>query len=132
MVLWSVASGISLIWHWPGTLPSFLVLVLGLIIWVGFLWFYWNGYSWTRYLAIWSSGLFVIDALFALSKSHSLVYLGAEASGNVYLNVLLLGFNLYLFSWLLTSEAAKYFSTDARHQRESLAAYRELGSPLLR
>ena len=135
MILWTVISGIWLIWRGPGVPHSLVALVLGPLVgvgFVGFLWFYWNGYSWTRYLVLSSSALFAIDALFALTKFHPLIYLGAEANGSEYLNLFRLCISIYLFSWLLTPEASNYFSTDARHERKSLKSFRKLGSPLLR
>jgi hypothetical protein len=111
----------SLIWYWSAVSHPFLWLLINPLLGAGVLWFYWNGYSWARYFVMVTSILSAIDAFYTLSGLHILTYIGAEAAGGRVLNICRLCFNLYLVVWLFTSEASRYFSTEARHERQSQA-----------
>jgi hypothetical protein len=126
--LWAISILLSLasvIWYWAASTHPFFSLLFGPILGAGLLWLYWNGFSGVRYFLILTSVLYAIDALYALTGLHMFSYLGAEAEGAKLLNILRLGISLYIVAWLLTSEASKYFTTEARHERKSMRKARQ-------
>jgi hypothetical protein len=101
------------------------VFTLGHVVAVGLLWFYWKGYSGARWAVLLISTETAINALASLTRLHVFRYLGAVATGGTFLNTCHLCLSLCFVAWLLSPEASKYFTKEARHERLSLAAYEE-------
>jgi len=99
-----------------------LILSRGLGIF--FLISYWQGYGWIRYFFLFC---FIIEVLTIgpqLGHSHFGSQSATFAPADKIVVVMRLGFSAYMLYWLLSKEARRYFSTDARHERQSLASYR--------
>jgi hypothetical protein len=128
-IIWAFSIAISVIYltvHWLTVPHPLIAFALVPLFGAGVLWFYWKGYSWTRYLMLLTSVLNAIDALYSLTGLQVLTYLGSQVDGGKFPNVCRLCVSTYFIVWLISSEASKYFSTEARHARQSLATYEAL------
>jgi hypothetical protein len=112
------------IWAGPVKPSWFVSALLSSIL----LWFYWRGFGWARYLTLLAQAVTIADSISALNGHHlmTIANLGAHESQLVLVCKILA--SVYVFGWLLTPQARRYFSAEARHQRESLAAGRRLAS----
>ena len=131
-----LSTALGLVWHWPTIHHHLLAFALGLETIGAIFWFYfyWNGFFWARYFVLVTSIFGIVDVIYSSTKLHFLVYLGAVATaGSVPMRLLRLCISLYFVAWLLTSEAARYFATEARHERLSrtMAARRQEESTYL-
>jgi len=116
----------ALIWRWKLAAYPLFALSIGPLFGAAILWFYWNGYSWSRYFVLLMSLFGVCDALYRLTGFRGLLFVGAVAQGGVYLNVSRLCVGIYFVAWLLTPQASRYFNADARAERKSHAAHLKL------
>jgi glucose-6-phosphate-specific signal transduction histidine kinase len=116
---------VKVVWmwtHWSTFHYSFLVFPLIPLVQSVLLWSYWNGYSWVRYLQLIVCSL---TAIKSLTRLPALLHLTTHVRGGELRNAFDLCVNLYFVVWLSSSEARHYFSTEARHERQSLASYEE-------
>ena len=113
----------GLIWHWKVAAHPWLALIIGPLFGAGILWFYWDGYSWSRYFVLLTSFFGVCDALYSLTGFRGLLFVGSVAQGGLYINVSRLCVGIYFILWLLTPEASRYFNAGARAERKSHTAY---------
>lgn len=123
--LWAVQFFVKAVWtlrHWSLFPYPFLMLALAPLVQLLLLWSYWNGYSWARYLVLIVSSLELIAGLIRLP---ALLHLTTTVKGGELANVFNLCVSSYFVAWLSSSEARHYFSTEARHERQSLASYEE-------
>jgi hypothetical protein len=121
-----IAALVGAIWLWS-TLPHPLtgsVLLLGCSSVL--LWFYWQGYGAARWTVLVLSVLLIIDALNVLFRLPLLAPFSAEPDltfGKAKY-VIQLCICTYVVGWLVTRNAARYFSADARRERNSLLVAR--------
>lgn len=117
---------IAAIWLWS-TLPHPLVgSVLLIGTWIPLLWYYWQGYSAARWIVLILGILDIVDALNVLLKVPLLSRFSVPpdlAIGKTKYAIQLC-ICAYVVGWLLTRQAATYFSTDARRERSAFAASR--------
>lgn len=121
-----IAALVGAIWLWS-TLPHPLT---GSVLLLGFssvlLWFYWQGYGAARWTVLVLSVLLIIDALNVFFRFPVLASFSGEPDltlGKAKYAVQLCICS-YVVGWLVTRQASRYFSVDARRARNSLVPAR--------
>ena len=108
--------------HWA-EIPKYLVVfpILG----TGLLWFYWQGHSWVRYLVLFILSLTLIGDIIKVIGMHVAFYSGIPLTRQMIPKVVRFLIDVYFVAWLSSPEASRYFSTEARHERQSLTAFED-------